>query len=298
MAHAYAQLVRAIYDGRVEEIKLENFKSEVVNVNSQFKGYNQQDAFEFLLSVLNELSDCLYVHAATDKQTIAWCIGSSDSVGAEKAMEELNFREGSNVLDTFGGMVDYITKYINCECLHQNYEKLFGIMLDLPERDNYYKSVSIDQLLKGYFESYWEEAAGGRCKDCNKKSAFVKTGRITHLPKLLMIYFNRFSFGEKNKINVEIPNSLNLSSLVSEECNDLNPKEYNLYGVVNHSGNLEIGHYTADTKSIHNPSQWVTCDDERIRPIRTPTISGEDPIIVFYKRKDSQDEVIEDNYLY
>ena len=87
-------------------------------------------------------------------------------------------------------------------------------------------------------------------EETDKKIPVKKRITFWSLPKILIITFKRFSFDGKKKRQdlVDYPlTDLNLSKFVS----GYNAKQYvyDLYGVCNHSGNTQGGHYTAFVKT-------------------------------------------------
>eukprot|EP01126_Amoeba_proteus_P018814 TRINITY_DN19571_c0_g1_i2.p1 TRINITY_DN19571_c0_g1~~TRINITY_DN19571_c0_g1_i2.p1 ORF type:complete len:244 (-),score=57.97 TRINITY_DN19571_c0_g1_i2:152-883(-) len=89
-----------------------------------------------------------------------------------------------------------------------------------------------------------------------QKVSVEKRMCLAHLPMILTIHLKRFMLNPNGSLNkilvpVQIPLKLQLSE---ERENQKFPVTYELYGVVNHSGSLHVGHYTALTK--------VTTDDK------------------------------------
>jgi len=52
------------------------------------------------------------------------------------------------------------------------------------------------------------------------------------------------------------------SSKASSNGSRINDNKYSLFAVVNHSGTIETGHYTAFVRQQEN--QWFKCDDALI----------------------------------
>ena len=86
------------------------------------------------------------------------------------------------------------------------------------------------------------------CSDCSDL--------ICELPAILTIHLKRFQqqglrFEKSNK-HVQFPFLLDMSPYTSKMCININrdnqnqkPALYSLYGLVEHSGRLNSGHYTA-----------------------------------------------------
>ena len=57
---------------------------------------------------------------------------------------------------------------------------------------------------------------------------------------------------------------------------------YSLYGVVNHYGTLEGGHYTAFSQN-HNKYKWHRFDDQEITQINSAEVKSQAAYILFYR---------------
>ena len=88
------------------------------------------------------------------------------------------------------------------------------------------------------------------------------------MPQILVLQIKRFSFGKisKMKINnrIKVPQILNLSKVITyNHHHSVKNPVYELTGVVNHSGDLNFGHYTADCKNPIN-GKWYTFNDSTV----------------------------------
>jgi len=61
--------------------------------------------------------------------------------------------------------------------------------------------------------------------------------------------------------------------------------KYDLFGIVNHYGEMGRGHYTAFVKN-ELTSEWLSYDDSSVRPVTESTVRSRSAYILFYKRKD------------
>jgi ubiquitin carboxyl-terminal hydrolase 2 len=75
-----------------------------------------------------------------------------------------------------------------------------------------------------------------------------------------------------------------LTTLVCLAAPDLSSgaTRYRLCGVVNHSGSLHGGHYTADCLNADS-QQWYTFNDSRVSPTDTPR-GGVSAYVLFFVR--------------
>ena len=58
---------------------------------------------------------------------------------------------------------------------------------------------------------------------------------------------------------------------------------YNLYGICNHEGSLNSGHYYAYCRNSNN--KWYIYDDNSVREIEQSSIISNTAYCLFYKRK-------------
>jgi len=123
---------------------------------------------------------------------------------------------------------------------------------------------------------------------CRRSRVSQRCGLISDTKDILSVALYRFLnvidengrfSAVKVKRQVKIPTVLSLST-----------GEYHLYGVVSHEGsNLTHGHYIAAVRSLRD-HQWYDCDDSNVKPIHnlhtTSDISSArptaDPFILFY----------------
>jgi len=77
-----------------------------------------------------------------------------------------------------------------------------------------------------------------------------------------------------------------LGKTTVKQFNKENDKvEYELYGVVNHFGNMGFGHYTAYAKN-HLSGQWYQYDDSHVSSEQPQAVITNAAYVLFYRRKD------------
>lgn len=102
---------------------------------------------------------------------------------------------------------------------------------------------------------------------------------------LIVRFICRFTYEGlwRTKINtfVDFP----IESLSIAEATGQN-RAYNLYGVVNHMGSLEGGHYTAYSRNIINGQvvgPWHKFDDADVMPISLADVITQNAYVLFYR---------------
>ncbi|XP_078020828.1 ubiquitin carboxyl-terminal hydrolase 50-like [Epinephelus lanceolatus] len=97
------------------------------------------------------------------------------------------------------------------------------------------------------------------CDECDDKSdAKIKCAIKDH-PEVLMLLLKRFEFDYQYMAYVKI----NCTVAVPYTLQIPGNQTYELYAVVDHSGDLRSGHYTATIKSQDN-DQWYNFSDSRV----------------------------------
>ena len=127
-----------------------------------------------------------------------------------------------------------------------------------------------------------------KCEKCGNEAENRIEKKLLTKPKCLIIKIKRYELLGKilRKINkiVQYPITLDISSYYCGEGVDT---KYELYGVINHVGSLNGGHYYSfirdteeDGKFIDN---WQCCNDERVSSIsQEEALSSSNAYILFY----------------
>ncbi len=152
------------------------------------------------------------------------------------------------------------------------------------------------------------EDDGYYCKNCDAKRAVSTKTDLWKVPDILVVHMKRFfhmgQHHEKIRSLVVFPLSgLDITSFVA----DLSPDRknanqgglmYELYGVLNHMGDMMGGHYTAyckgtpctdggveelDCSSMDH--LWLNFDDEFVEEISPDKIVTESAYVLFYRRR-------------
>lgn len=88
------------------------------------------------------------------------------------------------------------------------------------------------------------------CSNCKEDNTATKQMYIFKSPNILILTLQRFKNGQKNSDLIDFPiKGLDMRPFVS--CHE-QEMLYDLYGVINHSGSLNFGHYTA--KCLNEPT--------------------------------------------
>ena len=255
-----------------------DFKYAFGSKHSMFSGYRQHDTQEFcriLLEDMNsELNEVLHPAPYKELNTL-----NKSKIECDKEFDEVfRKRENSLIMDVFYGQLINIFK---CDCNFETYsfEKILDLPLLLKERR---ASIDISDLLKDYFE---EERIKfeTKCENCKKKEWHTKKIKISQPPNILILSLQRQNprTGTKNTSYVNFSDELNLSDYLDHECWNKNDAKYSLYGIGNHSGSIDFGHYYAYIK-INN--SWYEFNDSSVSSYSEGSRSSSTAYVLFYKK--------------
>jgi len=234
-----------------------------------FTGWAQNDVTEFLRFVVN----CFHTSIARGvKVNITGNPETKTDQLAIKCYEMLNnsyAKEYSEIQDLFYGIS--ISEISNVETgITYSLKPEQYFILDLPIPTNKNETITLydcmeeftkNELLCG--DNQWYNETTKTKEDVNKKIRFWS------FPKILVVTLKRFnSKGIKTEAFIDFPiNDFVLSKYVE----DYSPNKYvyDLYGICNHIGSTDGGHYTAFVKNTMN--KWTYCDDDKISIVNNLT---------------------------
>lgn len=232
--------------------------------NGQNKSFlqpdSQEDISEFLLFFIESLHKCIYRNM--EIQIVGHSENETDNLAIEiyKNMKNYYEKEYSEIIEMFTGMeVTMIESITNPVVVHSKNPNIFHILnLHLPSKNN----LTIYDCLDDYCST---EILNGENKwfneSTNQKEEVRKYVKFWSFPKVLVICFKRITWdGKKINTRVDYTHELDLTEYV---CGYKKKEHtYELFGVCNHSGSPDNGHYTAFVKKEES---WFFCNDEQIQ---------------------------------
>ncbi|KAA0711048.1 hypothetical protein E1301_Tti002844 [Triplophysa tibetana] len=249
---------------------LEAVKDCIAMRNSIFEGDDQQDAHEFLITLLAQLTD-----------EAEMCQHSTMTF--RNPVANLEFRVNHlRTCETCGNQ-SCSTEEVNC----------LSLVL-IPEK-------SLTESLQQYFATSQLEC---RCVKCQGTQA-SESVEIQTLPRVLVLLVMRFDIFTARKIKgcLAVPEDLKSGQLHScEQGADLYSKEatqqaqadanYKLSGAVSHYGSsLHAGHYVSN---IRDPcgAEWLKCDDETVKSVTwtkaSKTMENHGYMFFYLRRKEKK----------
>jgi len=199
-------------------------------------------------------------------------------------MEYSKKRDDSIILDIFQGQM---FKAILCPCEHKNYgiENFLVLHLDFPINEK--KIHSIQDLICNFLsKEELDEENKFTCETCKLGQICTKISRIYGYPQILIIQLKRFEnknarTTNKNSNRIKIDDKIKFETDESKSSTSI---QYSIYAIINHSGTLSFGHYTAQCLGLKD-NNWYNLNDSRVFLTRNPCeFPSEDCYILFYKR--------------
>ena len=260
-----------IYKNSKTSISPNNFRLIFCQNHFSFGNYGQHDTVEFLRNLLEDLSKELNIVKKIP------CYKELKDEGKTKKEQMIEYneyflsRENSIIIKIFYPLI--INVFI-CECGFETYsfERILDIPLLLPKNNNNL-SVDLMSLIRNYFEGdefKWET----KCKKCKIKNKMHKKKIfLTILPKILILSIQRFNIINKSKSNksIKLYEKINLKNFVDEELiENYSNFDYKLFGISNHSGSLNFGHYYA---YVNIQGKWKEFNDSFVTNVNFSSVS-------------------------
>ncbi|KAI8922022.1 ubiquitin carboxyl-terminal hydrolase 2-like protein [Powellomyces hirtus] len=296
LALAFSELVLKIMQpGNDRAIAPSRFKEHLEDWAPQFVGYDQQDAQEFLRFLLDGLHEDLnrvrerprfnYKDADVDRL--------SDIDKARFAWNRYHAANDSTIFNLFGGQFMSTITCSNCKKKSRTFETFWDLSLPIP-KSSYRSGLAGDgecTLLECLAEFASEEVleAPYKCDACNGYHPASKSLRIHQCPEILVIHLKRFSYStysrSKIECDVQFPvKDLTLDGVMSNLEESV--IRYDLFGVSNHIGSLNGGHYVAHIRNFDD-DKWYKKNDASVSLCSNGPASafGSSAYVIFYTRR-------------
>ncbi|XP_074012099.1 ubiquitin carboxyl-terminal hydrolase 50 [Numenius arquata] len=266
-AIAFGCLMSDMWLGEFDCVSPEAFHSVLEKRYPAFRKTTQQDAQEFLICVLNELHEAL---KSSERRCVTDAKASRGSVS-----------ETSIITQLFEGQLSYEITCLECKTTTERPESFTVLSLPVPSKS----MCSLGDCLKCFFQQdtlTWNNQI--HCSWCGTKQDAVVKATITKAPQIIIFHLKRFEWQDKHKGKLSTTICYPLSDL------DLSPytaqpvrrdAEYSLCAVVNHSGFLDDGHYTAFCE--HSVTKnWYRFDDDHVTEIPNSSVQSDTAYLLFY----------------
>jgi len=206
------------------------------------------------------------------------------SIFMDKLETSLKPMKEKNLLkDIFGGEI--CNQIICQECKHQSErcEDCLVLSLDVKGKKSVLESLDLyveGEMLDGENKYF--------CENCSGKRDSLKRACISTLPNTLILHLKRFEFDleimRKVKVNdccefpMELDMSLYTKEFIEARHEDVTKKQalgyyqFNLKGVLVHTGTADSGHYYSFIKERHKGEEWYCFNDGSVTPFDPSTM--------------------------
>lgn len=304
LAKVYAKLIHTMRsESSYGSIAPSDIKRISGRISSRFQGYDQQDAQEYLRFLLDGLHEDLNriinkpkYYEIKDNPNI------KDIIVSDEYWKYYTDRNSSPLSDLFCGQLKSEVICVKCSYRSLCYDVFWDLSLPIPYNKQKPKfnsttckntSILIEDCLKSYTEEEsLTENDAFYCKKCKAHCPVHKKISLCRSPKILVLHLKRFLYTSynKNKITsyIKYPEK-NLSLKPYFSADSMNEKllsqsyTYELIGIVNHMGNLNGGHYTADCRNPDN-LEWYNYNDSNVSKIDKQNFKSSSAYILFYRQ--------------
>ncbi|KAJ1280431.1 hypothetical protein BS78_04G232000 [Paspalum vaginatum] len=238
------------------------FKDSLRKLSSDFRPGQQEDAHEFLRCLLDNLHKCTLDPMSKGN-------GSS-------------FDEESMVKEIFGGQLR--SQLSCCECGHssETFEPFLDLSLEIDKADHLVDAL--ESFTK--VEQIGDSEDKLNCEHCKAKVFKNKQLTLHRAPDAIAFHLKRFTTLdnsiEKIDKHVAYPPEIDLKMFHSSP-DTVGELKYDLYGVVEHSGLPNYGHYVCTIRS--SPSTWYLMNDSLVDSITDTRALNQEAYILFYVRQ-------------
>ncbi|XP_073435487.1 ubiquitin carboxyl-terminal hydrolase 3 isoform X1 [Dendrobates tinctorius] len=293
LVEEFRKTLCSLWQGNQTAFSPESLFYVVWKIMPSFRGYQQQDAHEFMRYLLDHLhlelqgdSDCssqshMPLETSNRSSSSKCCINGANTV----------------VTSVFGGILQNEVNCLICGTESKKFDPFLDLSLDIPsqfrnKRKNQENgpTCTLKDCLRSFTDlEELDETELYMCLKCKKKQKSTKKFWIQKLPKVLCLHLKRFHWTAylRNKVDtyVEFPlRELDMKCFLLEPEN-MGPESclYDLAAVVVHHGSgVGSGHYTA--YATHE-GRWFHFNDSTVTFTEEETVMKAKAYILFYAER-------------
>jgi len=235
----------------------------------EFSSFDQNDSVEYFAFLI----DCMH-NSLNQLDPNAKCPRSTYSF-INEYLDQVETKDSSILQKLFVSCS--INQYIHPVTQKKEFSKLehdFILALSIPE-------TSAVSLYDCFVDTFKEEVMSGDNawfdeKDQIKKTV-VKRSALCYTPPILILHLKRWRTDlSKKNVRIETPLELELQrfTVYPDSC------KYELFGIINHEGNIQSGHCYAYIKK----QQWYSVNDHFIQSVTTDQLIHESNYCLFYRK--------------
>ncbi|XP_069137044.1 ubiquitin carboxyl-terminal hydrolase 3-like isoform X1 [Argopecten irradians] len=279
----------ALWQGTKGAISPESLFCVIWKVVPRFRGYQQQDAHEFMRYLLDRLHTELLT-------LLPYPNNNSPFIGPKG--------KSTIVTAIFGGLLQNEVNCLVCGVESKKHDPFLDLSLDIPaqyqtrvakSKDGEQQVCRLSDCLTSFTEvEELEESELYMCSNCKQRQRSTKKFWIRRLPNVLCLHIKRFRwqsfFRMKLETFIEFPlRELNMNRYVLDNLHETRgsyggSSQYDLAAVIVHHGSgAGSGHYTA--YAMHE-GQWYHFNDSTVTPCDPEVVAKCKAYILFYIRRE------------
>ncbi|RWS06600.1 ubiquitin specific protease 2-like protein [Dinothrombium tinctorium] len=243
------------------------FRSHFTRYQPKFRGYDQQDAQEFLRYLITGLHEEVNETKHRPKPPIMKSPNSPT-----EAWQQMKMIDDSPFVDMLVGQLSSVIQCTQCGNKSTCWDPFWDLSLPLPRNMS---ECTVEQCLREF--TALEELSPGEhavriCEKCKRQTQSTKQLSIEKAPPVLILHLKRFS-NEGYKLSVP--------RVVPNDKLFVKSRYYSLYAIVSHHGHSSrSGHYTS---YCAHSSKWFLFNDDKVTEMKNFTPSDiQDAYILFY----------------
>lgn len=243
-----------------------------------FSGYEQNDVTEFIYFIL----ECFHEGMKNTDETLYKIIHEQQTQLHDREFSKYYRKRYQNDFSIIDAL--FSTQYMNefydmqGNKLSKNYES--NHILDVP-----LISTNLVECLDDLFldENFNKENENQYYNDKTKSYIdAIKQHKILNPPKILVISLKRWNNNlRKNQRIIHFDDELDIESYLSKTVKDMVCSKYELFAIINHSGNIFGGHYHAFCKNDNK--KWYCFNDTNVTELKPNQIKTNKNYVLFYK---------------
>lgn len=244
--------------------------------NDLFSGFSQNDSCEFLVFLLNSFHTGISKISKNEFSENPDMTNATplDSICKKYVDSMRKNNDYTKITELFYGVKASILINKEGKIVSTIPETFFVFHLPIPE----IKEPTINDCFDLFMEDELLEKENGIITKTNEKEDMIKRTIIWEFPKILVIDFQRFKFSNiarKKQTFIQYTQRLDLTKYGKNVF-------YELYGVINHTGSVEGGHYTSYIKNQNN--KWYHYNDTNIKELQENEICSSKAYCLFYRK--------------
>ncbi|KAL7843817.1 hypothetical protein AOLI_G00253290 [Acnodon oligacanthus] len=302
LCHELHTLFRVMWSGRWTLVSPFAMLHSVWNLIPAFRGYNQQDAQEFLCELLDKVQQELESDGSRKRRIV---IPITQRKLSKQVLKVLN--------TIFHGQLLSQVTCLSCKHKSNTVEPFWDLSLEFPERyhslekaNACQRSCTLTEMLAKFTETEALEGCIYACNFCNRKrrksshkplalSEACKQLLIYRLPQVLRLHLKRFRWSGRNHrekigVHVAFDQVLNMEPYCCSDPRSALQRQaytYDLSAVVMHHGKgFGSGHYTAYCYNTEG-GFWVHCNDSEMNVCSVEEVCSTQAYILFYTQRSS-----------